>query len=320
MGRLLRYVPPGGALVEVSNRTLQGRPLLRPSAATNELILGVLGQAHRLFPVDICAMTWLSTHFHMLLHVPDARRLSAFMGHVESNVAREIGCLVDWPEKFWAGRFHSSPVSDEERAQVGRLEYVLANGVKENLVAECRRWPGVQSVSAILDSEPLCGVWFDRVKEYPARRRGKAFDRLDYATEYTIELAPLPCWAHLSRDEYRERVRGVVEGIEARAREEREASGSTLLGVRAILGKDPTERPKRLMSSPQPPFHAATKAAWKALREAYNQFVAAYREAARRLAEGERDVRFPEGSFPPPMPFVEASPPRFTPSLSGCPP
>jgi hypothetical protein len=33
--------------------------------------------------------------------------------------------------------------------------------------------------------------------------------------------------------------------------------------------------------------------------------VAAYREAAERLKQGETDVSFPEGSFPPRLPFVK---------------
>jgi hypothetical protein len=34
-------------------------------------------------------------------------------------------------------------VSDEEAAQVGRLRYILAHGVKENLVERVLDWPGV---------------------------------------------------------------------------------------------------------------------------------------------------------------------------------
>ena len=37
--------------------------------------------------------------------------------------------------------------------------------------------------------------------------------------------------------------------------------------------------------------------------------VAAYRDAAERLERGEMDVRFPEGCFPPRLPFVTARAP-----------
>jgi hypothetical protein len=45
MSRHLRFVPDGGALVEVTCRTIQGRLLLRPSQQLNDIVLGILGRA-----------------------------------------------------------------------------------------------------------------------------------------------------------------------------------------------------------------------------------------------------------------------------------
>jgi hypothetical protein len=47
----VRFVPEGGALVEATVRTIQSRLLLRPSPALNELVIGVLGRAQRLYEV-----------------------------------------------------------------------------------------------------------------------------------------------------------------------------------------------------------------------------------------------------------------------------
>lgn len=41
-------------------------------------------------------------------------------------------------------------------------------------------------------------------REYAARRRGEAFDPLQYVTPETLILSPLPCWKHLSPERYRE--------------------------------------------------------------------------------------------------------------------
>ena len=43
-------------------------------------------------------------------------------------------------------------------------------------------------------------------------------------------------------------------------------------------------------------------------KEAYQAFVAAYCVARNRLRAGAKDVVFPDGSFPSPMPFVRAAP------------
>ncbi len=73
----------------------------------------------------------LSNHYHLLLAPTDARQLAGFMAFVNSNIAREVGRLVDWNEKFWGRRYQAIVVSDEVQTQMGRLEYFLANCVEE---------------------------------------------------------------------------------------------------------------------------------------------------------------------------------------------
>ena len=77
-----------------------------------------------------------------------------------------------------------------------------------------------------------------------------------------------------------------------------------MLGVQAILSRDPQHRPATLARSPAPRVHAATQAARKAFYEIYAAFVAAFREASERLRRGDRNAPFPIGSFPPALPFV----------------
>ncbi len=60
-----------------------------------------------------------------------------------------------------------------------------------------------------------------------------------------------------------------------------------------------------IKKSPAPLFHTAGRRAYLELREAYSRFVAAFRDAAEKLRAGDRLVSFPEGSFPPALPFVQ---------------
>jgi len=64
MPRDPRYIPEGGSVVEITNRTLHGRYLLRPDPAgqMNIMILGVLGRAQRLYKVRLFAVSVLSSH------------------------------------------------------------------------------------------------------------------------------------------------------------------------------------------------------------------------------------------------------------------
>jgi hypothetical protein len=303
MARKLRFVPEGGALVEVTCRTLHGRLLLRPSLELNEIIGGILGRAQRLYPVRIFNHVWASNHYHLVLWVENARRLAQFVGYLNSNLAREVSRLTGWSGKIWERRYQAILISEEEAAQVERFAYVLSHGVKENLVASLEEWPGVHAVRQLLGGEPLTGYWFDRTQEYAARRR-QEHDRLEYATFETVVLSPLPCWEHLAPEAYRERVAGLVGTIEEAAAAKRKRTGAGPFGREAILAQHPHTRPERIKRSYAPRFHAATKAARRFFYEMYSEFIAAYRTAAEKLRAGDLAPGFPVGSFPPALQFV----------------
>ena len=63
------------------------------------------------------------------------------------------------------------------------------------------------------------------------------------------------------------------------------------------------EKARELKKSPAPRFHAFTKEARQALRDAYFAFAAAFQVASERLRGGDRPAVFPEGCFPPALPF-----------------
>jgi hypothetical protein len=86
MSRKLRFVPEGGALVEVTCRTIHGRLLLRPSQQLDEIVVGILARAQRTFQVRCCGYCFASNHYHLLLDVDSARQLAKFMGYVNSNL------------------------------------------------------------------------------------------------------------------------------------------------------------------------------------------------------------------------------------------
>jgi len=304
MPRKLRHVPEGGSLVEVTCRTVQSRLLLAPRTYVRETVLGVLARAKRLYPVKLICFVFASNHYHLVLEVEDAAEMAAFMGYLNSNLARELGRLADWKEKFWGRRYQHIVVSDEEGAQIARLKYALSHGAKEGLVGSPREWPGAHAVNALLTGNPMEGVWHDRTQEYRYRLRGKEPEPGQFATVETLTLDPLPCWKHLPPEEYRRRIAELVAEIEEEARVAREAKGIEPLGVDAVRRQQPHTRPNRTKKSPAPLFHTASKKAYQSLREAYSRFVAAFRDAAEKLRAGDRMVAFPEGSFPPAAPFV----------------
>ncbi len=305
MGRALRYVPPGGALVEVTTRTVHSRYLLRPTSWVNESIVGVLGRGRRRVPdLRLCSLVFLSNHYHLLLWVPNAKALRTFMEFVNSNLAREVGRIVGWREKFWSRRYQHVVVSQEPQAQVERLRYILSHGVKEDLVHKAEDWPGVHGIRNLLYGEALLGYWFDRSQEYAARQRGESYERLTHATPETLHLDPLPCWRHLSVEERREQVRQLLAEIEIEHRERRVRERNRVLGVNGVKAQHVHERPRKTKKSLAPRCHAVSRSARRELKQAYAAFRAAFRDAAQALLAGDRTAKFPEGSFPPALPFI----------------
>lgn len=309
MPRRLRFVPPGGALLEVTCRTVQGRLLLRPSPILTSLTLGALARAARLYRVDVHAFAFLSNHYHLLVSVAHARQLAAFMNFFQSNLAREAGRLVRWREKFWGRRYQAIVVSAEPACQVERLAYLLAHGAKEGLVDSPRDWPGAHAVRHVLDGGAVRGRWHDRTLEWRARRKSLPLHPDAFVEEETLELAPLPCWSSLPAHERRERVRQLVDEIEAAAKRRQADTGRPSLGREQVCRQNPHLEPNRIKKGRVPLVHALDAAVRRTFRRSYFAFLDAYRHAAQRLRSGDLEATFPAGAFPPPLPFRFAAPP-----------
>ncbi|MCP3961968.1 MAG: hypothetical protein GY719_29350, partial [bacterium] len=96
MGRPPRFIPENqdGVLVEVTGRTIGARALLVPSPDPrrfNEVVVGVMGRALEVSPLELCSAVWTANHYHCLLVVRDQQQLSRFMHHLGCNISKEIG-------------------------------------------------------------------------------------------------------------------------------------------------------------------------------------------------------------------------------------
>lgn len=291
--------------MEVSNRTIQGRFLLRPSPELNDLIIGILGRAQRRSGIQIMAFQFLSDHYHLLVWAHDAQQLARFMEYFDGNLARAAGRVSMWSGRFWSRRYHSAIVGKDEQSQLDRLRYVLSNGCKEGLVASPLDWPGVGATLPLLGSMTLRGKWFDRTRQYRARNAGRWEI---FAEDEHVCLSPLPGLAPLSPEDYGQTIRSVVHQIEQETLQMHAANGTKPVGAKWVLRQKPHRVPKSMKISPAKKFLASFWHIIVELRRAYREFLVRYREASARLRDGDRTVEFPLGCFPPRLPFVRAGP------------
>ena len=324
MARSPRFLPEGGALVEVTTRCLQGRFLLRPCPRVKSIMIGVVARAMERTGMEVCWLVALSNHAHIQCVPKDQKQLSDFMRYVNSNIARKVSRLFGWKEKFWGRRYSAIVIVDDEDTQVDRLRYLLEHGVKEDLVSSPLEWPGANAVTAYVDgSFEMRGHWVDHTGVFEDKkvaertvspsgklRSSKVLEReleKHHTTEHKLLLTPIPAWKGLSLHEVSRRIREMVKDIEKKALERHRECGSKPLGVSAVLAQDRTNAPAKVKRSPAPRVHARGKSRAEFLKK-LKAFVAAYESASRALRSGKKDPAFPRGCFPPGLPYLEHDP------------
>ena len=148
----------------------------------------------------------------------------------------------------------------------------------------------------------MTGTWFDRSAQYRAGLRGEYKE--SPSTEI-VKLTPLPFLQDKSADEQRAFYVNAVREIEEKTAQRHKDNRTRPLGARAIRRQKPHDKPKAFKLSPAPLFHAANGEEFWTMYNARQAKVTAYRDAAERLKRGETDVSFPEGCFPPRLPFAK---------------
>lgn len=302
--RPIRHLSDPKQLREITSRLNHGQFLFKPSRRFNRIFKGILGRAQKKTGMNICAYVVMSSHFHILLQPGTAERLADFMEYLNGNLSKEVGRLYGIKGPKYERRYTDIPVSDEAIVQIDRLRYILSNSTKEGLVASPLKWPGVHCARAIVFGKNDTGIWFNRTKSGIAKNQHRKPKKKDVETEYEIRLSPLPCWARFSKEEYRCRVLGLIREIEVDALAMHRDKGTQPLGKKAIVAMDPMYKPDKVSYSEAPPIHVRSKEMRKLYFEAHHTFLTAYRKAAESLKAGSENVQFPEGCYPPGLPYV----------------
>jgi len=196
---------------------------------------------------------------------------------------------------------------------VERVRYIFSQAVHHDLVGRPELWPGASSVRARLFGEKLEGKWYNETAMYRAKKRGIKVNPEDYATTYSVPLAPLPCWEDLSDQEYRDKVTNMVIEIVEEAQHRWELEGRRPMGAAAVLEQNPWSQPKNMKVSPAPLCHASKLHA-KIYKTNLDEFQQRYDWASERYRKGDFYVEFPDYCFRPAGPFVRPEkPPRHEP-------
>jgi hypothetical protein len=282
-----RRILPGTIQV-VTRRCSERRYFLRPSKATNELVLYLLALAARRHRVLVHAFCVLSNHFHLVVTDREGC-LPAFMQYLDSLIARALNVSLKRSEGFWAtdGSYNAvEPLAATDIVQ--KTAYVLANPVAAGLVRRGAEWPGLWT-----SPEQLAGG-----VRLVARKPSAFFDPRGYLPE-SIELELSPPQGFASAAEFGGLVREELLQLEEHHRCEAKSLGRRFLGAFRALAQDPHAHPRRC----EPRFRLKPRIASRdpsrrigALLE-LKKFLRDYRAAWLERRSGATNVVFPAGTY-----------------------
>ena len=288
-------------------RCLEGMMLLTPDPVLNVTIAGVIGKAQEHYKhVKLFAHAFLSNHVHLMIQGP-ADELPGFVRFIKSEISRRYPEYFGWSGPLWEK--YLSTALPTEQSQLNCFRYILAQGVKEDLVARPEQWPGIHAAKHFVTGNKQRGRWLDGTRygkaKHRAKDRGKPLPKKeDYTQQTFIELSQLPALAHLDAKTYRRQVLEIIDDI---AIEERHRRGN-----KSVLGPSKIKKQRRLERRPvpKPPWFEERQRmiCWanpnapevKAYVQQYWAFQRAFREASDKYLAGDDTVVFPPGAFRPP--------------------
>lgn len=283
---LPRPVIPGETVM-ITRRCTQRQFLLRPNAATNQILLYCLAIAAERYGMLIHAFCFMSNHWHLVATDTRGQRPEFFRWFHEFSAKCLNATYGRW-ENLWASEQTSVVRLVNQTAQVDKLVYTLTNPVKAALVSSHELWPGAWGGPSDVGKALHIG-----------RPKGFFLEGGRMPHTATLRVHKLPALEHLVADDYQQEMRIAIQTRESELRAHHMAAGQQFMGARRVVRQSPFASPatreRRRALSPR----VACRNIWKRT-EALQQlkaFLDAYRAAWQRYRLGDHDVIFPLGSY-----------------------
>ncbi len=280
-----RRVVPGETYL-VTRRCCGRAFRLPPGALTNGVLRYCLAFAAKRTGVLVHAVCVMSNHHHLV--VTDVHgQLPIFLRELHRLSAKALNAAQGQWENLWAAEPGNAVrlVTDEDVDD--KIAYVVANPVAAGLVEQPEAWPGL-----VLWGDQKLKV--ERPNPY-FRAEGKCPAEL----ELTIEPPRSRGEGSVEPTSWRQRVGDLIAAKVAAAhgalRERRKRFSAEPRAPASSVPERARSREARFGIVPT--FAAMASAVRDALRDTERAFRSAYRVAFHRWRGGEREVRFPEGTW-----------------------
>jgi hypothetical protein len=277
-----------GRFLFLTRRCTQRLFLLRPDRLTNAAFLFCMMLAARVSGVQVILACAMSNHYHAIVYDRHGR-YPEFIEHFHRSFARVMNERLERRENFWASGQASVVHLVDREALLEKLVYVATNPVSAHLVARVCDWPGVNTLAALLNGMKVEAL---RPTHY-FRSAGKVAASLQFTPQ-------LPQHAFIGDPaSFLSELKARVTATEIGVAQALAAMGKRCLGATAVShqprtkkGKKP-ERKRRL----KPTFATHDRRAWLDAVIRLREFRRAYAAARAKWRDGNRDVKFPAGTY-----------------------
>ena len=279
-----RLIIPGATYL-ITRRCIERRFLLRPSQQTNQIIEYCLAIAAERTGVEVHAFCAMSNHMHAV--VTDLQgRLPDFFQHFHRHVAVAINASLGRKENLWAGHQTSAVQLGDDQDVLDKLAYVVANPTAAGLVRAPQKWPGVIT---------------RRLGESRRIKRPADYFRQTGAMPEFVQLNYTlpPQMAHLGLIKANELFFKALSYKVHAARETARAKGKDFLGAKKVMktALSKSAATAERIKSKAPRFSIRDPERRRAAIARWRGFLLAYFEAFHQWRNGNRKVRFPEGTW-----------------------
>jgi len=254
-----------------------------------QFILYSLAFAADAHGVEINAFCAMSTHIHMVVTDPNGV-LPRFLRCFHHLVAMGTKILRRWSGPVWDHARTSVVELLTPQAIVEKIAYTLANPVSARVVEYAHQWPGAKNLVADIGGKPLQigrpTIYFD-----PKKPR--------WTPNAIIEVRLPPMIAAVDLKKFQHNIAKLIVIEEAKARKKAPKKSNATKHRAAIISpyKRATSRePERKRNLAFAAGHGNADVC-TAATSALQSFHVSYRRALEQWRAGDRNVRFPKGTW-----------------------
>lgn len=289
----------------VTSRTVNSRLWFVNDNPLEQHFLTYLARYREIHNVELYSFVIMGNHHHEVVRFPQLNR-ACFYRDFNARIAEGVRNLV---EEFEGGPVFERRYSEQALPLEGDVEeqffYSALQGVADGLCEFPDDYPGYNSFHDAINGVRRVFRHCDRATYNERRRYNKRLTPEDFTTEHILEFKRLPGYEKLTQREYRKMMLKKREERRQKLVAERRAKGLGFLPKQKLLEVVPGTKPKSTKKSgresKRPLVLTKCPEAKKIFLEWYFSIYEAYKVAVKLYRMGQLDVKFPPGTYRPPV-------------------